>query len=154
MCLECESKDTENWDSIDLCENAACVAARVTTEQREDLTSPHEPTHRMMKLRSAMHLRQTGRVDKAAREALKKAERIVKETLADRHAPPPASATSLLSPTGLPFVKKRSSMLRMSKRASVASFRSDVSHRKIMCGVCHEPVSLPCWYCIYCSGTH
>ncbi|TBU21891.1 hypothetical protein BD311DRAFT_869699 [Dichomitus squalens] len=72
VCLSCGMKD-----SIDLCDKEKCSASEV---RREDLTSPHLPSHDILKLRAAIHpFREFGKVYRDAQEALKMAREFFAE---------------------------------------------------------------------------
>jgi hypothetical protein len=64
FCLDCDCKDTETFECLDLCCAQECIAARITS--RQDLEFAHEPSHRLVKVRTVVLRRQHGRVHTAA----------------------------------------------------------------------------------------
>ncbi|KAI0668784.1 hypothetical protein C8Q78DRAFT_1081152 [Trametes maxima] len=75
MCLDCGIKTT-----VDLCDKPDCREATVGPDRRDDLVSPHLPTHRILKVRRVIHRhREFGKTYRAAQAALIRAE----EALAD-----------------------------------------------------------------------
>ncbi|KAH9995914.1 hypothetical protein BJV74DRAFT_883811 [Russula compacta] len=71
FCLDCASTNTGSYNSLDLCCAPECAGARVT---REDLTSAHEPYHRLVKARTTVLIRNQGRAHTAACEAFERAK--------------------------------------------------------------------------------
>lgn len=76
FCLDCSSKDDNTFDTLDLCcsPEARCIDERVT--YREDLKAPHEPNHRLVKIRIAMFIHHYGRTYKLACAAFERVENI------------------------------------------------------------------------------
>jgi hypothetical protein len=74
FCLDCLEKEGDTFDTLDLCcsRESQCIEARVT--YRQDLKGPHEPYHRLVKLRAAMLLHQFGRTFKLALAAFERVE--------------------------------------------------------------------------------
>ncbi|KAH9034702.1 hypothetical protein EDB85DRAFT_2288949 [Lactarius pseudohatsudake] len=72
LCLDCEYKNTDTFGALDLCCAKECMAARIT--HRQDLKVPHEPSHRLVKVRPVVHYRQHGRVHTAALAAFRRAQ--------------------------------------------------------------------------------
>ena len=66
FCVDCVSKDGETFDTLDLCcaSESRCIDARIT--HRENLAGPHEPHHRLVKLRTMLLTQHFGRTYKAA----------------------------------------------------------------------------------------
>ncbi|KAI9464115.1 hypothetical protein BJY52DRAFT_887632 [Lactarius psammicola] len=64
FCLDCDHKDTETFGTLDLCCARECMAARII--HRQDLKVAHEPSHRLVKVRTVVLQRQFGRVHTAA----------------------------------------------------------------------------------------
>ena len=86
----------------------------------------------MFKVRTMMHLREFGKMDHAARAALKRARLTFKdaaEVLAEE-----------ASTTDNPDVRPHSRV-------------ATITLAKLSCIVCKTRVSKPCWYCIFCQGT-
>jgi len=67
FCLDCIIKDTELHNTVDLCTAPQCIDARIT--DRQDLESAHEPTHRLVKARVNVMLRNYGRAHTRACKA-------------------------------------------------------------------------------------
>ena len=85
----------------------------------------------MFKVRTMMHLREFGKMDQAARSALKKARQTfddVSELIEDNRS-----------------FTRRPDIYRQSRAAKIVQ-------AKLSCIVCRERVSKPCWYCIACQG--
>ncbi|KAI9464119.1 hypothetical protein BJY52DRAFT_887705 [Lactarius psammicola] len=70
FCLDCDHKDTEVFQSLDLCCAQECMDARITS--REDLETAHEPSHRLLKVRTVVLQRQHGRAHTAALAAFER----------------------------------------------------------------------------------
>ena len=66
FCLDCDIKNSESYNTLDLCSAPQCVDASVT---REDLEKAHEPNHRLVKVRTSVLTRSHGRVHTAACDA-------------------------------------------------------------------------------------
>lgn len=73
-----------------------------------------------------LHLKDFGKVDSAAREALKRAT----ATLRDGTDIDPKETENVSEPTAKLLTKR------------------------LVCIVCHERVHAPCWYCIRCTGEY
>ena len=68
MCLSCGIKTT-----IDLCDKESCFTSEVGLDVRDDLTTPHLPSHDVFKIRRAIHpFRELGEVCQTAQDALKR----------------------------------------------------------------------------------
>ena len=67
ICVSCGMKTT-----VDLCDKEQCLTSEVRLDVRDDLTSPHLPSHDILKLRTAIHpYREYGGVYRTAQSALK-----------------------------------------------------------------------------------
>ncbi|KAI0061160.1 hypothetical protein BV25DRAFT_1805982 [Artomyces pyxidatus] len=124
-CLDCVIKSSKLFDSLDLCDNAECIASRVTLKERDDLVAPHEPDHHLLKGRTVLLVQQYGRTIREGRAALKKIEGMCKK-LAEQ----PTKTPGLGEP-----------------RLVVSNLASELPS----CGVCKNPLTLPCWYCVKCE---
>ncbi|KAH9953093.1 hypothetical protein BC827DRAFT_1273837 [Russula dissimulans] len=73
-CLDCHNKDGNAFDTLDLCcsPESRCIDARIT--HRGDLAGPHEPFHKLIKMRTAVPIHHFGRTYKLARAAFERAE--------------------------------------------------------------------------------
>ncbi|KAI0259999.1 hypothetical protein BC834DRAFT_903029, partial [Gloeopeniophorella convolvens] len=124
VCVDCLSTHYVG-STLDLCDTPACTKARVTS--RSDLTSPHEPTHHVLKVRTSWPIRQYGPVYAIAKKAIKKTEPVCsvlatsKIVAAEQHAT--ATEASIVTPV----------------------------NEGPLCGVCKGALSLPCWHCLYCE---
>ena len=72
-CMECGSRFT-----FDFCDKPACLSC--TIETRDDISSPHLPTHGFVKLRAPIvHHREIGRVLRNAKAGFKRANALLEE---------------------------------------------------------------------------
>ncbi|TFK85020.1 hypothetical protein K466DRAFT_647032 [Polyporus arcularius HHB13444] len=125
VCLDCDSAKTLN-----LCDDPRCRNSEVDVEKRADLAAPHLPAHAVFKVRTMMHLREFGKMDQAARSALKKARQTfddVSELIEDERS-----------------FTRSPDVYRHSRAAKVVQ-------AKLSCIVCKQRASKPCWYCIACQ---
>ncbi|KAH9950295.1 hypothetical protein B0H21DRAFT_565923 [Amylocystis lapponica] len=74
VCLDCEGDDF-----VDFCSDPKCTATIVDSSKREDLRSPHLPSHCLFRLRAVMHYREVGKIVLGAREARQRAQAALKE---------------------------------------------------------------------------
>ncbi|KAI0653783.1 hypothetical protein C8Q70DRAFT_1059002 [Cubamyces menziesii] len=126
MCLDCGIRTT-----VDLCDKPACRDAIVGPDRRDDLVSPHLPSHRILKVRRVIHRhREFGKTYRAAQAALIRAE----EAFSDAD-----DIVCSYSPHG----HSRSLSARIRVEQLVI--------RELSCAGCQERVSRPCWYCIECD---
>lgn len=135
MCLSCGTKTT-----IDLCDKPDCCNKEVGLDVRDDLTSPHLPTHDLFKVRTAIHpIREFGQAHRAALLALKAARQMLSsardaEQLSrdgqktEHEAPPTVGGDDMVSP------------------------RSQDTIHMPTCSRCSDRIHPPCWYCIECKG--
>lgn len=153
VCLDCDPHSQETLDTIDLCDRPTCVSCTVPVTRREDLDSPHLPTHHLMKLYTVLHMRQYGRVERAAKLALKRVNRWIASGLGSRIGGGGVSSLSngLLTPMRTTFLPAISISESSVDGMSIAS--PLVESRDIfICRKCEQPVTLPCWYCVACPG--
>jgi len=75
--MDCHSDNT-----VDLCSEPECLKSPTLVKEREDLTTPHKPSHGMLKVHRILFNRDTGRAEKNAKDALEAA----RETLSDLKA--------------------------------------------------------------------
>lgn len=152
VCLDCTPQSQETLDTIDLCDHPSCVSCTVPITRREDLDAPHLPTHHLMKLYTVLHMRQYGRVERAAREALKRVNRWIAAGLGARNAArhgAPGGVRTPMRTTFLPMISvNESGVDGMSVSTPLVEARE-----MFTCGKCYSPVTLPCWYCVVCPGT-
>ncbi|GJJ12736.1 hypothetical protein Clacol_006981 [Clathrus columnatus] len=107
ICLVCQAKDS--WNSVDLCEDPECLLTKVT---RSDLPRPHLPTHDMLKIRRALHIRNVGNRERQAQRALNACRKYMDER-------------------------------------KWCQGKEDDDHPT--CVLCHDKVTIPCWYCVDCE---
>lgn len=73
VCLDCGSKNT-----LDFCDKPDCIGCTINTN--DNITSPHLPTHGLVKLRaSIIHSREIGNVLRNAEAGIDHAEKIFQE---------------------------------------------------------------------------
>jgi cytoskeletal protein RodZ len=74
LCLDCLNKEEDSFDTLDLCcaPESQCIEARVT--YRQNLDGPHEPYHRLVKLRSDVLTHHFGRTYNLACVAFERVE--------------------------------------------------------------------------------
>lgn len=131
MCLDCGIRKT-----VDLCNRVECREATIGLDRRDDLVSPHQPSHRIVKFRRVVHRhREFGKMYRAAQAAVNRAD----QALAD--------ADNLVSPQVL---HGDSEHLR---HPSVRTRTEQLVDRKLSCVGCQKRIFRPCWYCIECDGT-
>ena len=76
FCLDCAIKNKNLFNTVDFCGAAECVGARIS--ERKNLEEPHEPNHRLVKVRTTVLLRSEGRVHTAACDAFERVEETCK----------------------------------------------------------------------------
>ena len=180
FCLDCEPKDTETFQSIDFCCAQKCKMARVT--DREDIKVPHEPNHRLVKVRPVVLHRQHGRVHMAAVAAFKRvqalcpkiaesSQRLAEEVKEKEANGPDAKIPSSPKPTpentpsesdrGQPGDAPRGTTVEAKDDEGTSQSLKDKNSQdrtqpqdsdSPSCGNCKGRLSFPCWYCIYCEG--
>ena len=121
FCLDCAIKSTEIYDNVDLCCAPECVGARVT---RQDLERAHEPSHRLVKVRTTMLLRNHGRAHTAACDAFERVGETCRK-IAE-------------------FLSHPDEETRPDEQVRDPSLPT--------CGKCTGRLSFPFWYCIFCKG--
>jgi hypothetical protein len=68
MCMDCSGSD-----SVDLCEDPACVTTTIGPDKRADLEKPHLPDHDVFKVYTTLQMRYQGTREQRAKEVLKAA---------------------------------------------------------------------------------
>ncbi|KAI0042039.1 hypothetical protein FA95DRAFT_1500564 [Auriscalpium vulgare] len=157
VCLDCDVKQENAFNSLDLCDAETCVNSIVTVERRDDLLAPHLPTHHVYKVRTTILRRQLGKLDRKARTGLNEVEPLcillaTRKAAGEATTAAPDASSSQASQQALAPLAPRS-MSRASKRFSTATTATDVEEHPVpCCGVCDEPLTLPCWYCLDCHN--
>ncbi|KAI0265448.1 hypothetical protein BC834DRAFT_186547 [Gloeopeniophorella convolvens] len=138
-CLDCVSAP---WNTVDLCDSEQCINSQA---YRDDLEKPHEPTHRILKLRTHLLQRQHIETHTAATEAYDKIE-----SLCNRLASPDVADEELDLPYKPMYLLDLNAQLRLlgPEEVRAASVPYDGQPR---CANCWAGLSLPCWYCISCQ---
>ena len=74
FCLDCVNSEGDTFDTLDLCcaPESQCIEARVT--YRQNINGPHEPYHRIAKLRAVVLTHHFGRTYQLACEAFERVE--------------------------------------------------------------------------------
>ena len=145
LCLDCATKSTESYNTLDLCSAPQCVGSRVT--RREDLEGVHEPSHRLVKLRTNLRERNYGRLYIAAFDAFKRVEETHRK-IAEITSHPDKE-------TGLDEQKTSSSGPTSTKMPAKGdqSRQNQVQDESLpTCVKCKGPLSFPFWFCIFCKG--
>ena len=168
FCLDCCIKSTELYNTVDLCCAPKCVGARVT---REDIEGAHEPSHRIVKVRTTLLTRSHGyahtaactafeRVGETRRKIAGSISHPNEETLLDKQK------TSSFVPTSMEIPAKSNKpddVLNPPegtkggaeiKGETANDARQDQVEDQSLptCGKCKGHLSFPFWYCIFCEG--
>ena len=160
VCLECGKRFT-----FDFCDKPACIGSTVPT--RDDITTPHLPTHDFLKIRSGiLHYREIGKVFRAAKAGLTRANALLDKAANNATSsqeeegedgsddgPPGDAAEQAEAPqeTATPPAEASTSQHRHGEDVSDAQSEGDAP--VLTCIACSTVVSRPCWYCIDCPGT-
>lgn len=180
FCLDCEPKDTETFQSVDLCCAQACAVARVT--HRKDIKVPHEPNHKLVKVRTVVLYRQHGRVHTAALAAFERVETLCakiaessQKSVEKDKGKEGNGPNSKMPSSPEPTPEETSSESEHGQRddapgdTTVETKDSEGTSQGLKdenaqdgtqpqdselpsCGKCKSRLSFPCWYCIYCEG--
>jgi hypothetical protein len=159
FCLDCCIKSTEIHDTLDLCCSPQCVGARVT--HREDLESAHEPSHRLVKVRTTLLSRSHGRAHTAACDAFKRVgetrRKIAESTSRPDETGLDDQKTSSLGQTSTELTAKSDKpddVLNPLDGTAAQDAREEQVHDQNLpsCGKCIGRLSFPFWYCIFCEG--
>jgi hypothetical protein len=178
FCLDCDYKETETFESLDLCCTQECIAARITN--RRDLEFAHEPSHRLVKVRTVVLRRQHGRVHTAAIAAFENVQELcakiaeysqglVKEDKEGEVTGPDTKNPSSPEPTpeetpsepddGQPndgpedtSTEDDDGTSQGTRDENPQDGTQTQDSDSPSCGKCKGRLSFPCWYCIYCEG--
>jgi hypothetical protein len=157
FCLDCVIKDILGSYTVDLCTTPQCIGARIT--QLEGLESPHEPTHRLVKVRTRVMLRNYGIVYTKACKAfervrefcLKIAESSSHPHENESHGP----NTSGIEPTSTEVGSQNDDIRPGPDRTEEDDETTPhaIQDQDLpTCGQCKGSLSFPFWYCIFCEG--
>lgn len=137
ICLVCEAKEHH---TLDICDSPQCMAEPVV--HREDLIKPHLQGHDIVKVRRRIFIRQFGRMDRAAKEALELARA---SFAGDR----PQTISNFA-------VDGEKLMMNVGKGkigGTIATSSKAVGPGAApTCANCKLYVQKPCWYCVECEG--
>jgi hypothetical protein len=168
FCLDCCIKSTEVHDTLDLCCSEMCVGARVT--YRQDLESAHEPSHRLVKVRTTLVSRSHGRAHTAACDAFKRVAetrrkiaestwhpdgdtgREEQKTSSSEPISTEMSATSDKPDDVNPPDDTKGGAEEEGKTALDSKADQAKDESLPTCGKCEGRLSFPFWYCIFCEG--
>ena len=159
---------------MDLCCAQECVIARIT--HRQDIEAPHEPNHRLVKVRTTVLTRQHGRAYTAAQAAFTKVEQFCKRIAEasqqalekeEQTAPSPEDIPSETPPeddkpedgpaapedttNGAESVEATPQEPEQGTPQGAEPAKEQDSDLP-SCGQCKGLLSFPCWYCIKCEG--
>jgi hypothetical protein len=137
------------------------MGARIT--QLQGLDSPHEPTHRLVKVRTRVILRNYGRVYRRACEAFEHVrEFCLKITGSSSHPHEGESHgpnTSGIGSTSTEVGTQNDGIPPGPDRIDGGTEEDDKATPHAIedqdlptCGQCKGSLSFPFWYCIYCEG--
>ncbi|KAI0049994.1 hypothetical protein FA95DRAFT_699202 [Auriscalpium vulgare] len=147
LCLDCVRPSGLDFDTVDLCGRDECLSAHISGI--EGLDSPHEPTHRLLKVRTVILVQEFGQYYREAYAAWDKVGEtctklaIVSKTRFENKNSGKAVAYKPLGGEDAP-----SPISPVSFRSSVITFRDFYVP---LCAQCEKPVALPCWYCTRCK---
>ncbi|KAH9045946.1 hypothetical protein EDB84DRAFT_1633013 [Lactarius hengduanensis] len=177
VCLDCDHKDTEIFQTVDLCCAQECMAARVTS--RQDLEAAHEPSHRLLKVRTVVLQRQYGRAHTAALAAFERAqplcvkiaessqqlvEKDEEDADPDKEDPSSPEPTPEETPSepadDQPDDPPDDTTVEAEDDEGTSQGPKDEDPQDgtqpedndpPLCGKCQGRLSFPCWYCVYCE---
>ena len=149
---------------MDLCTTPRCIDARIT--EYRGLESPHEPTHRLVKFRTYVSLRNYGWVYRRACEAFERAREFlttIAESSSQFHeAEPHGRKPSSLGPTSTETAVQSNQPDDICTGPDCTKGRSEMEDKTTpdvakdqglpTCGQCKGGLSFPIWYCIFCEG--
>jgi len=169
FCLDCASKNTEIFDTVDLCCAHQCVDSRIT--KREDLECAHEPSHRLIKARTPVLTRNHGRAVTGACEAFQRVRELCTKIAESSSHPPKTTGlheqqTPRSEPTSTEIPTKGDNQddihtaldcgkggAETEDKLAPNTVQGQVSDQDLpTCGNCKSGLSFPFWYCIYCEG--
>ncbi|KAH8987709.1 hypothetical protein EDB83DRAFT_2535566 [Lactarius deliciosus] len=159
FCLDCENKRTEIFEPLDLCCAQECMATRIT--DREDLKVPHEPNHRLLKVRAIVLERQHGRAHTAALAAFERVktlcvriakshQRLEEKDKDGEETSPDTVNTSSLKPS-LEETPSKPDTDKPGVNPDVLGDSAVEIKDLPLCGKCNGRLSFPFWYCIFCE---
>lgn len=165
FCLDCTVKSTESYNTIDLCCAPQCVGARVT--HRQAFERPHEPSHRLVKARTPVVMRNHGHAYEMGCEAYQRVRGLCSKiakfpmqpyvgTVLSEQTLSTSDPTSTEiparsdAPASLDRTKDRAEVTN--KTGSDTTQSQDQDQDVSTCCKCQNRLSFPFWYCIFCQG--
>ena len=146
VCMECGSRFT-----FDFCDKPACVGCTIKT--RDDITSPHLPTHDFVKIRTAiLHYREIGKVLRMAKAGLERAKKLLRTAEQAKNGDRGDDHGEEDGPANLPEKKVAPAPLRRATTTLSADPESESEAIIPRCLKCEAAVTMPCLYCIDCPG--
>ena len=139
--MQCGTQDT-----LDFCDKPACVGSTIRTRDRDDISSPHLPTHDFVKIRDQIsHYREIGKVLRNATAGLKRAKNLLEDVKDQKRR------HEFMSNNEVPEVEGEGSGYRDDGDSEASAPKDQVI--ALACLRCEASVSQPCFYCIDCPGT-
>jgi hypothetical protein len=178
FCIDCVIKSTETHTTLDLCDAPECIDARIT--DRPEYEGPHEPTHRLVKVRVNVLMRNHGNAYTRACEAFQRVQKFcVKIAEFSSHprmetGPNEQKGSNLEPPpTEMPVKgdERDDSDVRTAEDGTESGTGiedgitpdtardeqdrdrdRDRDQDLPACGNCKGSLSFPFWYCTFCEG--
>ncbi|KAI9438366.1 hypothetical protein H4582DRAFT_1815213 [Lactarius indigo] len=156
ICLDCDHKDTEVFQTVDLCCAQECMAARVTS--RQDIEGAHEPSHRLLKVRTVVLQRQYGRAYTAALAAFERVQPLcakiaeASQELEEKNEGDETSPDKEDSSSVEPTPEETPSEPDDGQPDDAPDDETQPEDNgPPSCGKCEGRLSFPCWYCVHCE---
>jgi hypothetical protein len=172
VCLTDSCQGQEWHNTVDLCDDPRCLKAEVS---RNDLPTPHLPTHDILKTRRVLQHREFGNVYRAAISSLRVSQEVMKGGVDPADVPDRWNAPG---PTDARADAEKDKKDRQDGEAKTTSNDDDKAHAAVSlpvdeaeeqvteaakqgpesgkqqprCIACNQTVSSPCWYCAACPG--
>lgn len=132
--------DCGGKSSVDFCGDLACAAATVGLDARDDLKTPHVPTHEVFKVYTVLHGRRHAMTEKKAKNALKRARLLLPGKI-----PGPSSESTKPAP--------KETVGKTGESDAAAAPVENTDKLLPACSSCKGKVALspPCWTCVECG---
>ena len=169
FCLDCASKSTVVYNTMDLCCAPQCVDARIT--HHKDFEGEHTPNHRLIKARTPVLTRSEGRIHKGACEAFQRVQVFCmkiaeysshlheesglreQKTSSSRSASTASPANGVKPDDVHPDPDGTKDGAETKDRALPDAIQGQIPDQDLpTCGKCKGSLSFPFWYCIFCEG--